>query len=195
LRADPPKDIQLCNLRAECKAFLSPFGIFDYISALLHLIVCGCSIAYIPILTSTGTFAEWAQFFCDLSEPADYIFYVVTFILFVSTSAMMALLIQIKLQNTFAMVALGASAVLQAAALVVTTYCIPMSIMVRRSVDEFGDWFHSPLAEEFGTRLLYNGYRGAIIFRSVCIAITGPVVAFVMTIIRSVMFQAIFVKM
>jgi hypothetical protein len=189
------QDLHLLNLKTECQAVLAPFGLFFDISALLHLIVCGCSIGYIMILASTDDFSEWAQFFCYLSQPADYFFYVLTFILFISTSVMTILLIQINFQNLMAKVVLAGSAGLQAIALLVTTYCIPMSIMIRRSVNEFGDWYHSPLAEDSAKKVLYNGYRGAIIFRLVCIAITGPLVAFVMSMIRSVTFQAIFAKM
>jgi hypothetical protein len=189
------EDIELLGIKSECQIVFSSFGVFFDAAGVLHLIVCGCAIAYMLILTSTNEFSVWARFFSRLSQAADYFFYVMTFILFVSTFSMTALLVQIKSRNTLALVSLGASAVLQAVALVINTYCIPMSIMVRRSVDEWGEWYASPMAEAPGKAALYDGYRPVIIFRLVCVAVTGPVVSFFQSRIRSRTFYNVFTRL
>jgi hypothetical protein len=147
------------------------------------------------ILTATDDFTEWARFFCRLSKNADYLFYVLTFVLFVSTASMTALLVQINTRITLAVLAFGASAALEGLSLAITTYCIPMSLMARRSVDEFGDWFLAPLAVENARPVLYGAYRSAIIVRMVCIAIPAPIVAFFMSRIRAPTFATVFARM
>jgi hypothetical protein len=188
------EDIEFLNVRGECETVFSAFSVFFDVSGLLHLIVSGCAIAYLLILTATDDFSEWARFFCRLSQAADYFFYVVTVVLFVSTFSMTALLIQINSRSTLAKMALGVSAAFQAIALAVTTYCIPMSIMARRSVDDFGEWYTSALAQESGMRILCNRYRPAIIFKLVCLVVTGPIVSFFMSRIRSPTFNTIFTR-
>jgi hypothetical protein len=188
------EDAELLLLRDECQAIFSLFGIFFDIIAVSHLFVAGCAIGYMIILTATDDFGEWARFFCRLSQSADYFFYVLTFFLFVGTASMTALLIQISSQISLVLVALGASALLEAISLTITIYCIPMSLMVHRSVDEFGEWYLSPLAEN-ARPVLYGSYRSAIFVRLICVAIAGPVVSFFMSRIRAPTIATVFARM
>jgi hypothetical protein len=49
-----------------------------------------------------------------------------------------------------------------------------MSLMLKKSVKDFGDWYLSPLATGGGARSLFYGkYRPVIMFRMATIVVTG----------------------
>lgn len=175
---------EVLQLRRECQGFLSAIGQMIDFLAIFHLIIAGCAIAYLSIILSTSDYARWSSFFADLSQPADFFFYVITFVLFLYVFGMAAILFQIKTGSQVAKVLFLICAVILGVSLFLGTTSLPMAMMLSRSTSEYGDWISSPLAQEVGKSKFYDVYRPIVTVRMLAIILTAPICSYLISSVR-----------
>ena len=175
---------ELEEMKNESRTVLETVGSVIDILALFHLLISGCAIAYMVILSITTDYAKWSLYFADISQPVDFFFYVSTFILFLYVFLMTVVVGQVDSRNSMARVVFIICTILLGLSLLLGTLSIPMSMMFKRSLDDFGDWIRSPLAVHAGQSRIYGVYEPMLVIRMVTLIITGPLCAFLVTQIR-----------
>ena len=175
---------ELEEMKNESRTVLETVGSVIDILALFHLLISGCAIAYLAILSSTTDYERWSLYFADISQPADFFFYVTTFILFLYVFLMTVVVGQVDSRNSMAKVVFIGCTALLGLSLLLGTLSIPMSMMLKRSLDDFGDWIRSPMAIEVGQSRIYGVYKPMLIIRMATLVITGPVCSFLVAQIR-----------
>lgn len=186
---------ELEEMKNESRSFLEMAGSVIDILALFHLLISGCAIAYLAILSSTTDYERWSLYFADLSQPADFFFYIITFILFLYVFIMAVVLGQVDSRNSMAKVAFIGCAALLGLSLLLGTLSIPMSMMLKRSLDDFGDWIRSPMAINAGKSKIYDVYKPMLVIRMITLIITGPICSFLVTQIRYETWALIYMRL
>jgi hypothetical protein len=188
-------DEEMADLRAECQNFLSVFGgILDF-SALIHLIIAGCAAGYLLILTSADEFGDWAHVFCRVTQFADFFFYFATVFIFMATFVLAMLLFQVRSSNVIAKVILVICLFFLAVALLLTTMSIPMSMMLNKSISDFGDWYRGPVFAAPAQRQIRDLYQPMTTFRMAVLVFTSPFFAFIVRTIRTETFTLVYKRM
>ena len=181
--------------REECKSIIDIYGVLIDIFAIIHLLIAGSALAYIIVLVSTSDFSLWCSYFVRISLPSDIVFYIFTFLIFISNFILVAIMFQVRSANSLGKGLLCASCALLALSLFLTTFSFPMSYMLRQSYIDYGDWYTSRLAETEPRDLLYGSYRILAIVRMILIIIPSFIFPYFVSTIRTTLFQQLYQTM
>lgn len=186
---------ELQEMKNESRGFLEAVGQVVDILALFHLLISGCAIAYLAIITCISDYGRWSLYFADVSQPADFFFYVITFVLFLYVFLMAAVLGQVNYRNSISQILFSGCAILLAISLLLGTISVPMSMMLKRSLTEFGNWITSPMAIHVGESKIYSVYKPMLIIRMISLIVTGPICAYLVTQIRYETWNLIYMRL
>ena len=158
------------------RSILEAVGFIIDILSIYHMLLAGMALGYIIILFNVTSIAQLLSFFVYITIYADYFFYVSSFILFVFL-IIFAGVLYITKSHPFENILVIISAVLLLINLFVTTFSLPMSLMVNSQTKDYPDWGTSTMAiDTFGVQL-DKVFRPLATFRMVLIIVTSPLYA------------------
>lgn len=172
------------HAREECNIIIGLYQTIIKIFGILHLFVAGAALGYIVVLVSDNDFSIWFSIFAKVSLPSDLFFYVITFLIFVANFTFVGILYRVPFPHTIEKAFLIISAVLLLISLFLTTFTLPMSYMIKKSINDYGDWYSSKLVDNGASNLFYNIYKNIAIVRMILVIISG--IIFPMFVSRSV---------
>lgn len=163
------------HARDECNEIIGYYQSLIKFFGIAHLFVAGAALAYIVILCSDNDFSIWFSVFARIALPSDILFYILTFLIFISNFVFAAIFYQLKSPRFLEKVLLTISAGLLLLSLFITTFTLPMSYMVRRSISDYEDWYTSKLVDGGASSIFQITYKNLAIARMVLIIIPGVI--------------------
>ncbi|KAK8882268.1 hypothetical protein M9Y10_044910 [Tritrichomonas musculus] len=161
------------HAREECNEIIHMFQSFISIFCIVHLFFAGAAAAYILILCVNNDFTNWFSIFCRISLISDILFYVITFLIFVANFIFVAILYQLRSPRMLQKSLLILSAGLLLLSLFLTNFSLPMSYMINRSIDDYGDWYTSKLVDGGVSSLFQKNYKYLAVARMTLIIISS----------------------
>lgn len=176
------------DARNRSKGILEAIGIVIDLLTVYHMFLAGMAVCYMVVLLNPIDDDSWITYFIQISQTMDFFFYVSTFLVFASTF-LCFLLVGYTNYNDFYKWILLVCSVLLGASLFASTFSIPASMMMSQTKGKGHSWYTSDLSLSSFVPRLRNKFQPICIFRMLMVIISSPICAYVISSVRTPVFE------